>query len=99
MKMVIINYYVGLDPEVMEIIEALRICTYTKVPEAEGRVSCGEPREGSHVWPGANSTLSVVVDDGSSPTTRRRTGRDSTPLCSALNAPCGRPIRRAARCL
>ena len=63
MKMVMINYYVGLDPDVMEIIEALRICTYTRVPEAQGRISCGEPREGSHVWPGANSMLSVVVDD------------------------------------
>jgi hypothetical protein len=63
MKMVLINYYVGLDSEVMEIIDALRICTYTRIPEAEGRISCGEPREGSHVWPGSNSTLFVVVDD------------------------------------
>jgi hypothetical protein len=64
MKMVLINYYVGLDAEVKEILDSLGICTYTRIPEAEGRISCGSPRESSHVWPGANSTLFAVVDDG-----------------------------------
>jgi hypothetical protein len=63
MKMVLMNYYVGVDDEVKEILASLGICTYTRVPEVEGRISCGEPREGSHVWPGANSTLFVVLDD------------------------------------
>ncbi len=63
MKMVILNYYVGVDVEVKEMLTKLDICTYTRVPEAEGRISCGEPRENSHVWPGANSMLMAVLED------------------------------------
>ena len=64
MKMVFLNYYVGVDDEVKEILAELRICTYMRFPEVEGRISCGEPREGSHVWPGSNSTMLVVVEEG-----------------------------------
>lgn len=63
MKMVIVNYYVGMDDEVKELLAELDICTFTRFPEVEGRISCGEPRENSHVWPGTNSTLLAVVDD------------------------------------
>jgi hypothetical protein len=63
MKMVLMNYYVGIDAEVKEILAKLDICTYTRLPEAEGRISCGEPRENSHVWPGANSALFAVLED------------------------------------
>ncbi|MFH1502453.1 MAG: PG0541 family transporter-associated protein [Candidatus Eisenbacteria bacterium] len=66
MKMVLLNYYVGIDAEVKEILAKLDVCTYTRLPEVEGRISCGEPRENSHVWPGANSTLFAVVDDATS---------------------------------
>jgi hypothetical protein len=64
MKMVFLNYYMGMDVEVKEILSKLDICTYTRFPEVEGRISCGDPRENSHVWPGANSTLLVVLEDG-----------------------------------
>ena len=64
MKMVLLNYYVGVDDEVKEILTGLGICTFTRFPEVEGRISSGEPRDGSHVWPGSNSTLFVVVEDG-----------------------------------
>lgn len=63
MKMVLMNYYVGIDEEVKEILAKLDICTYTRLPEVEGRISCAEPRENSHVWPGSNSTLFAVLDD------------------------------------
>jgi hypothetical protein len=63
MKMVLMNYYVGLDKEVKEILDRLNVCTFTRIAEVEGRISCGEPREGSHVWPGVNSTLFAVVED------------------------------------
>ncbi len=63
MKMVILNYYVGVDVEAKEILTKLGICTYTRIPEVEGRISCGDPRENSHVWPGANSTMLVVLED------------------------------------
>ena len=63
MKMVFLNYYVGMDDEVKEILTALGVSSYTRFPEVEGRISCGEPREGSHVWPGSNSTMLVVVEE------------------------------------
>jgi hypothetical protein len=61
MKLVLLTYYVGVHREVMEMLEKLEICTYTRWREVEGRISCGEPREGTHVWPGMNSALFVVV--------------------------------------
>ena len=64
MNMVFLNYYVGIDDEVKEILTALGISTYTRFPEVEGRVSGGEPRERTHVWPGSNSTMLVVVEEG-----------------------------------
>ena len=64
MKMVFLDYYVGMDDEVKEILTALGVSSYTRFPEVEGRISCGEPREGSHVWPGSNSTMLVVVEEG-----------------------------------
>jgi hypothetical protein len=62
MKLVLLTYYVGVHNEVMEFIEKHGICTYTRWREVEGRISCGEPREGTHVWPGVNSALFVVVE-------------------------------------
>ncbi len=62
MKLVLLTYYVGAHREVMEFIEKLGICTYTRWREVEGRISCGNPREGTHVWPGVNSALFVVVE-------------------------------------
>lgn len=64
MKMVFLNYYVGIDDEVKEILTALEVSNYTRFPEVEGRISRGEPREKTHVWPGSNSTMLVVVEEG-----------------------------------
>ncbi len=64
MNMVFLNYYVGIDDEVREILAVLGIRTYTRFPEVEGRLSHGEPREKTHVWPGSNSTMLVVVEEG-----------------------------------
>jgi hypothetical protein len=75
MKMVLLNYYVGMDEEVKEILGRLEICTFTRVAEVEGRISCGEPREGSHVWPGANSTLFAVVEDSKADSLLQEVGR------------------------
>ena len=61
MKLVLMTYYAGVHDEVMEMLDKLGICTYTRWREVEGRISCGEPREGTHVWPGMNSALFVVV--------------------------------------
>lgn len=64
MKMVLMIYYVGIHNELMEILAELGVCTHTRWREVEGRISCGDPREGSQVWPGTNSALMVVVEDG-----------------------------------
>jgi hypothetical protein len=64
MKMVLMVYYVGIHDEVMEILNALGVCTYTRWREVEGRVSCGSPRDGTQVWPGTNSAVMAVVEDG-----------------------------------
>jgi len=64
MKMVLMVYYVGIHNEVMETLDDLGVCTYTRWSEVEGRISCGDPREGSQVWPGTNSAVMVVVEDG-----------------------------------
>ncbi len=64
MKLILLTYYVGIHDEVMDILEKHGVSAYTRWREVEGRVSCGEPREGTHVWPGANSALMVVLDDG-----------------------------------
>lgn len=63
MKLVLMTYYIGRHDEVMEILERLVIRTYTRWREVEGRISRGEPRENSHVWPGANSALMAVLDE------------------------------------
>lgn len=72
MKMVLMNYYVGIDDEVKELLAGQGVCTYTRFAEVEGRISCGEPRENSHVWPGTNSTLFAVVDDGAAESLMRK---------------------------
>ncbi len=64
MKLILLTYYIGVHDEVMELLGRHGVCTYTRWREVEGRISGGEPREGTHVWPGANSALMTVVDDG-----------------------------------
>lgn len=64
MKMVLMVYYIGIHEEVMEVLGELGVCTYTRWREVEGRISCGDPREDSQIWPGTNSALMVTVDDG-----------------------------------
>jgi nitrogen regulatory protein PII len=63
MKMVLMVYYVGIHDEVMEVLDDLGVCTYTRWREVEGRISCGDPREGSQIWPGTNSAVMIVVED------------------------------------
>jgi hypothetical protein len=63
MKMILMVYYVGLHNELMEVMDELGVCTHTRWREVEGRISCGEPRDGSQIWPGTNSALMVTVED------------------------------------
>ncbi len=63
MKMILMVYYVGIHDEVMEMLADRGVSTYTRWAEVEGRISCGDPRDGTQVWPGTNSAVMVVVED------------------------------------
>ncbi len=55
------TYYVGMHRDVREILEDCGIRSVTHWAEVTGRLSCGEPREGSDVWPGYNTALQAVL--------------------------------------
>ena len=61
MKLVFMTYYVGMHQDVREILTACGITSYTHWDEVTGRLSCGEPREGTDVWPGYNTALQAVL--------------------------------------
>jgi nitrogen regulatory protein PII len=72
MKMVLLNYYVSMHAEVIELLAGAGVNTFTRIPEVQGRTSSGETRENTHVWPGTNSTLFAVVGDDSADALIRR---------------------------
>ena len=63
MKMILISYNVAIDEEVMEALKEVGISGYTKLPKVLGDGKTSGPRLDSHIWPGANSLLSLAVED------------------------------------
>ncbi len=63
MKLVFMTYYIGMHRDVREILDDCGITSFTHWDEVTGRLSCGEPREGSDVWPGYNTALQAVLRD------------------------------------
>jgi len=63
LKLVFMTYYVGMNRDVREILDRCGITSFTHWDEVTGRLSCGEPREGTDVWPGYNAALQAVVRD------------------------------------
>ncbi len=63
MKLVFMTYYVGMNSDVREILANCGIKSYTHWNEVTGRLSCGEPREGTDVWPGFNAAIQAVLRD------------------------------------
>ena len=61
MKLVFMTYYVAMDAEVKEFLAACGVKSYTHWKEVTGRLSCGDPRDGSDVWPGHNTALQAVL--------------------------------------
>lgn len=61
MKLVFMTYYVAMHAEVKEFLRACGVKSYTHWKEVTGRLSCGDPREGSDVWPGYNTALQAVL--------------------------------------
>jgi len=63
MKLVSMTYYIGMHSGVRELLEQCGITSFTHWSEVTGRLSCGEPREGTDVWPGYNTALQAVLRD------------------------------------
>jgi hypothetical protein len=61
MKMVFMTYYVAMDRDVREILADCGITSCTRWEQVTGRLSCGEPKEGTDVWPGYNTALQAVL--------------------------------------
>jgi len=62
-KLVFMTYYVGMNRDVREILANCGITSYAHWNEVTGRLSCGEPREGTDVWPGFNAAIQAVLRD------------------------------------
>lgn len=60
-EMVFVVYGASLDGEVIEALEDLGIKTYTKWVRARGVGNASEPHLDSHVWPGNNNVVAVVL--------------------------------------
>jgi len=60
-KLVFMTYYIGMHQEVRELLDECGVVSYTHWDEVTGRLSCGEPREGTDVWPGYNAALQAVL--------------------------------------
>ena len=63
MKQIQMTYYIGIHEEVLEILGEFDVTVLNRLPEVHGRISGKDPRDTSHVWPGANSLVAFVVDD------------------------------------
>lgn len=63
MKMVWIIYNIGIDDDIIDMLENLDIKFYTKFPECVGVGKVTGARLNNHVWPGANHTLMVILPE------------------------------------
>jgi hypothetical protein len=63
MKLAMIIYGTPIDPDVMEILEALELQSYTKWREVLGRGRAAGPRLDTHVWPGTNAVVMLALPD------------------------------------
>jgi len=63
MKMVMAVYNVAVDDDVMEAVHKAGIKCYTKWPRTVGEGQQTGPRLDSHIWPGANSVMMMIVPD------------------------------------
>lgn len=63
MKLAIIIYGAPIGPDVMEVLEEIGLESYTKIREILGQGRSSGPRLDTHVWPGTNSMIMVVLPD------------------------------------
>ncbi len=63
MKMVFIAYYVGLEDELMELLNSLAINEFTKWEKVLGQGQTSGPHLGTHIWPKTNALLALALND------------------------------------
>ncbi|MBI4632339.1 MAG: hypothetical protein HY742_00385 [Deltaproteobacteria bacterium] len=63
MKMLFIIYSLEIDEAIVTAFKRSGMGGYTKVKEVCGEGRETEPKLGSHIWPGKNNALFVVVED------------------------------------
>ena len=63
MQAAMLNYYVGLHEEVLEILKGLEIVTYYLWEDVKAVPVVGEPRMGDHIWPGVNKAMLITFED------------------------------------
>jgi nitrogen regulatory protein PII len=63
MKMLFIAYNEAIDEEVMEILDANAVASYTKWAKVLGKGKASGPHLQSQVWPKANNVLMIAAAD------------------------------------
>ena len=64
MKMFLIVYSREADEDVLSAFKSSGIKGYTKMQEVRGEGKDTEPKLGTHIWPGMNNILFLVMEDG-----------------------------------
>lgn len=62
MKAITAIFNVSVEEVVLERIKACGVKSFTLLPRIMGQGPGTEPRLGSHVWPGVNAALVMVMD-------------------------------------
>ena len=63
MHAAMISYKESFDGEMMEILKALNINSYTKLPQVMDKSEKGRPKLGTHIFPGFNSVLLLTIEE------------------------------------
>jgi hypothetical protein len=63
MKLALIICGKAIDADVTEVLEGLGLRSYTKLPDVIGQGKASGPHLASHIWPGTNSVILVVLEE------------------------------------
>lgn len=64
MKLIFIVYNISIEEEVQTLLQEQKVCCFTQWPRLYGQGQSTGPRMDTSVWPGANSAIMAVVEDG-----------------------------------
>lgn len=67
MKMFVIVYSREADEDILDAFKRSGITGYTKMQEVRGEGKETEPKLGTHIWPGMNNILFLVLEDDKVP--------------------------------